>query len=302
MTTARTVCHTKPQLIAWVALVVASMPITMWAAQAEIAYLAWTEGFWQVWVIDERGGDRTQITRSASDKTRVSWFPDGNRVLVNGNDGKVLEVDTGTGREIAIPLEQAPILDAIVSPDGRQIAYSFSTAIDGNDIWIVNRDGSGVHKLVKQAALQHEPAWSADGAFVYFLSGDGGQAHDIWRVRLTDQTSEQLTVGALYHFDVAVAPDGTLAYSSNRDGNYELYLQAIGETPRRSPERLTNDPALDARPSFSPNGQALVFESTRSGAPQIWLMDLRSRKVRQLTNHELGARAPAWCSNGERRR
>ncbi len=275
-------------------------PAASRAAAVDIAYLAWIGGFWQVWVMDEKGNNRKQITRTESDKTRVSWFPEDGRLLVNDNDGRVLEIDATIGRETVIPLEQTPVLDAVVSPDGRQIAYSFSTAIDGNDLWVANRDGSGVHKLVKQAALQHEPAWSPDGAYLYFLSGDGGQAHDIWRVRLADQATEQLTVGELYHFDIAVARNGTLAYSSNRDGNYELYLQALGEMPQRSPERLTNDAALDARPCFSPNGRALVFESTRSGTPQIWIMDLRTKGAQQLTKHELGARAPAWRTTTER--
>jgi TolB protein len=265
-------------------------------APAELAYLAWTDGYWQVWVMDAAGQGQRQITRSPSDKTRVSWYPDGQRVLVSAQDGKVHEVVLASGQESTIALEQEPILDAVLSPSGQTIAYSFSTAIDGNDLWLANVDGSAARKLAKQAALQHEPAWAPDGSAVYFLSGDGGQAHDIWRVDIEGANTVQLTVGDLYHFDVAVAEDGALAYSGNRDGNYELYLQrAVGPA-----QRLTDDPALDARPTFAPEGGRIAFESTRSGSPQLWLMDLRSGRLTQLTAHPDGARAPAWLHRGRR--
>ncbi len=276
------------------ACVGAVAPPALSAPSADLAYLAYTDNFWQVWVADERGKRARQVTRTPSDKTRVSWFPDGRRLLASAQDGKVHAVDIASGEETAIVLEQGPVLDAVLSPDGQRLAYSFSTAMDGNDIWIANVDGSGPRKIAKQAALQHEPAWAPDGSALYYLSGDGGQAHDIWRLQLSDQATEQVTVGQLYHFDVAVGPDGSIAYSSNRDGNYEIYLQPRGATARR----LTNDPALDARPAFSPDGKRIAFESTRSGEPQVWILDLSRGSAQQVTRQKGGARAPAWFHGG----
>ena len=256
---------------------------------AELAYLAVTNGYWEVWTANADGSKARQVTKSNNDKARVSWLPDGARLLVSCNDGRVVIVSL-EGKETPIALEQHPVTDAVVSPDGKQLAFSFSTAIDGNDIWMTNLDGTGSERLVRMASLQHEPVWSPDGRSLYFLSGDGGQAHDIWRMTLDGRNTEQLTVGSLYHFDIAVSKTGDLAFSSNRSGNYELYLQRSGSDA----EALTNDPALDGHPAFSPDGTQLVFESTRGGAPNLWRLDLKSKSLKQITRHRDGARAPAW--------
>jgi TolB protein len=229
------------------------------------------------------------LSRSPVDKSRVSWFPDG-KLLVSRNDGTLSVLDPSNGSETAITLEQKPVLDAAVSPDGNHVVYSFSTAIDGNDIWVIDWPGRKVTRVLRMPHLQHEPAWSADGKTVYFLSGDGGQAHDIWQYEPENEAKEQVTVGELYHFDLAAGPKGELAYSGNRDGNYELYLRdAKGRA-----QRLTDDPALDARPSFSADGRSLLFESSRSGTMQIYRLELKSKRVTPVTNVPGGARYPVW--------
>lgn len=278
----------KSRLLAWIACGASGISTCVAATQPELAYLAVSDGYWEVWVANADGSMARQLTRSRTDKTRVSWYPDGQALLVSCNDGKVMKVDL-RGATASITLAQFPVVDAVLAPDGGQIAYSFSTAIDGNDIWVANSDGTAARKLVKLTALQHEPVWSRDGEQIYFLSGDGGQAHDIWRVQLDGNSAEQITVGNLYHFDVAVSGADDIAYSSNRSGNYEIYMQRKGGRP----EALTNDPSLDGRPVFAPDNNSIVFESTRGGTPNLWRIDLQTRTVKRITHHKEGARAPA---------
>lgn len=261
-------------------------------AAGRVAYLASAGDYWQVFLVDAAGGEPRQVTRGAYEKARVSWFPDGRTLLVNALDGRLLRVDVETGDEQEIAMPLGGTTDAVVSPDGGHIAFSLSTAdsIDANDIWIVTAAGKDLRRLTTMKWLQHGPQWSADGRFVYFLSGDGGQAHDIWRVALDGGSQEQLNAGGLYHFDLSLAPDGRLAFSSNRLGDYEIYVQ----DGRGEPRRLTVDPALDAGPDWSPDGRTLVFHSTRGGVPNLWQVPADGGEARQLTFHAGGARDPAW--------
>jgi TolB protein len=269
-------------------LTLAAAPVLA-AGRVDVVCLVLDGGYWQVAALDVKSGTTRTLSHTPVDKARLSFFPDG-RLLVNRNDGSVSVLDPVSGSESVVPLEQTPVLDATVSPDGTRIAFSFNTAIDGNDLWIIEWPSRKVVRDLQMPGLQHEPTWSADGRALYFLSGGGGQFHDIWRYDLTSQSKEQLTTGELYHFDVAVAPNGDFAYSNNRDGNYELYLRH----PNGRTERLTDDPGLDARPTFAPDGQSLLFESSRAGAMGIYRLDLQSKRVTPVTPASLGARQPLW--------
>jgi TolB protein len=263
----------------------------------DVAYLALTNGIWQVWTMRNDGSDARQVTRSQSDKTRMSWFPSGDRLLVNDNQGSVTTVDLKTGRTAAVDLGLKPVLDAVLSPDGTQVAFSFNGADspDGHDLWIESLGGEGRRRLTDMPGLQHEPTWSADGGSLYFLSGSGKQTHDIWRLELRSGSREQLTAADLYHFDVAASPDGALAFSGNRSGSYELYLQP----PKGEVLALTHDGAFAGHPTFSANGHQLLFDSTRSGTLQIWKLDLESKHLMQITHQPGGARSPVWRSRSE---
>lgn len=265
-----------------------------WSAEAAtpIAYLAYTEGYWQAWVMAPDGSAQRQVTHSPYDKNRVSWYPDGSALLVNGNQGELKRVELDTGRETPIPAPLKGMQDAVLSPDGKQIAFSLSTSdsVDDNNIWLIDVNGGNQQKMTNMQGLQHEPAWSPDGRYLYFLSGKGGQVHDIWRLTIATRATEQLTSSSLYHFDVAVAPAGKLAFSSNQSGNYEIWLR---DEQGRSMQ-MTDNPANDAKPAWSPDWHTLVFQSSRSGHPDIWRIGLNGGKPVQLTHCATGCRAPAW--------
>src|SRR5262245_43609251 len=54
------------------------------------------------------------------------------------------------------------------SPDGRQIAF-VSVPPGGNfDIYVMNADGSGRHRLTDNPATDNFPSWSPDGTKVVF--------------------------------------------------------------------------------------------------------------------------------------
>ncbi|MEW5251352.1 TolB family protein [Microbulbifer sp. 2201CG32-9] len=263
------------------------------AVADDIAYLGVADGYWEVWLTDADKRPSTQLTRFGSDVSRISWYPDGRHLLVNRHDGQLYRLDTQSGDTETIAAPMPNILDAVLSPKGDSFAFSLSTSgsIDDNDIYVFYFHSRKLHKLTSMPRLQHEPTWSADGQSLYFLSGDGGQAHDIWKVDLASRSTEQLTVNALYHFDLAVRKDGALAYSGNQSGNYELWLrQADGET-----RQLTQNPALDARPAWSPAGDQLAFQSTRDGNINLWLLDIAANSLSPLTNSEEGARQPVWA-------
>ncbi|MCO5181185.1 MAG: hypothetical protein M9896_14180 [Candidatus Promineofilum sp.] len=90
---------------------------------------------------------------------------------------------------------------------------------------------------------------------------------------------------------------GTLVYSSNRDGDYDIYL--LDPTTRDGqPIQLTNSPGDDTDPTLSPDGTFIVFTSTRDGNPELYLMDYDGEFPTRLTNAPTIQRRPAISPDG----
>ena len=264
-------------------------------ATHRIAFLAHTEGFWQVFVANADGTATRQLTRSPTEKARVSWFPDGRGLLVDTQEGELLRVDAETSTETPVRLPVLGMLDAVVSADGLKVTFSLtqSDSRDANELWVCDLDGGGLRQLTNRAGLQYEPAWDPRGARIYYLSNLGpGGSHDIWRISADGSEDEQLTFGELRYLDVAVSSRGEIAYSGNQRGSFDVWLKP----PKQVPVQLTEDPALDAHPSFSPDGEVVVFESSRGGVSNIWRVARAGGPSQQVTRlNAPGARRPVWA-------
>ena len=96
--------------------------------------------------------------------------------------------------------------------------------------------------------------------------------------------------------DAAVGP-GKIAFTSNRDGNAEIYaINADGS----SQTRLTNNFDEDGFPSWSPDGARIASQSSRDGNWEIYVMNADgSNQVRLTTNPDLDM-LPAWSPDGAR--
>jgi hypothetical protein len=95
----------------------------------------------------------------------------------------------------------------------------------------------------------------------------------------------------------ASEPAGTIAFVSDRDGNNEIYLmQPDGSAPRN----LTQHPASDTWPAWSPDGSQLAFISDRDGNDELYVMRADGSGVRRLTERATPERQPAWSPDGTR--
>jgi Tol biopolymer transport system component len=61
---------------------------------------------------------------------------------------------------------------------------------------------------------------------------------------------------------------------------------------------LTNNPAVDEKPNWSPDGAEIAFTSTRDGNEEIYVMDADGSYPTRLTNNTISDSEPAWTPNG----
>ncbi|HWP70338.1 MAG TPA: gamma-glutamyltransferase [Gemmatimonadaceae bacterium] len=91
--------------------------------------------------------------------------------------------------------------------------------------------------------------------------------------------------------DPAFAADGRLAVSFEGD----LWLRDAGG---RRWTRLTTGAAWDRQPAWSPDGQAIVFVSDRSGGSHLFRLNIRGGQVERLTNDALPDAEPTVARDG----
>jgi TolB protein len=281
----------------WLAASVSPAPAEKRAAamprEGFIAFLRQTDGSWQPWASRPDGSDLRRIASLPADVSRITLSSDGATLLADTTDGNLYVVTTADGNARRISVDPGGPTDAALSADGRRIVYSVNTlgGVDSNDLWVVGVEGGRAKKLTDEPYLQHFPVWGPGGAILY-LSGNGGQNHDIRRFDPKKRASSLLLGGRLYNFEPAISSAGDVAFSSNREGDYEIWLLRSGS---EEPRRLTRDPAYDGQPAFSPDGSKIAFLSRRGGSGRIWILDLASGETSRLpVDGEL--RLPVWSA------
>jgi DNA-binding winged helix-turn-helix (wHTH) protein len=105
------------------------------------------------------------------------------------------------------------------------------------------------------------------------------------------RTAQITRWSGLDHFP-AISPDGNaLAYSSDRSGNFEIYVKPLAPDARET--QLTADGNQNFQPAFSPDGQLVAFHSKKRGG--IWIVPAAGGTARQLTTF---GTSPAWSPDG----
>ena len=88
-----------------------------------------------------------------------------------------------------------------------------------------------------------------------------------------------------------------IAFSSNRDGNWEIYLMNPDGSQQ---ERLTQNNARDFSPVWSPDGEQILFVSNRGGVSDLYVMDADGKHVRRVFGKLALRMEPTWSPDGER--
>jgi Tol biopolymer transport system component len=72
-----------------------------------------------------------------------------------------------------------------------------------------------------------------------------------------------------------------------------------GQLGRSGLRQLTNNARVNRQPTFSPDGNEIVFLSDRSGTPHLWRMNSDGSGQRQITNGQDGEQSPSFSPDGK---
>jgi imidazolonepropionase-like amidohydrolase/Tol biopolymer transport system component len=227
--------------------------------------------------------------------------PDG-RTIAFDLLGDIYTMPIGGGRATRIsggmPYETQPRF----SPDGRQIAFT-SDRGGGENIWLMNADGSNRRQLTKETfTLLNNATWSPDGRFIaarkHFTTQRSAGTGEVWMyhvaggngVALVERPNpqHQKELG-----EPMFTPDGTGIYFSRnttpgpifeyaQNSNQQLF--AIERYDIKTGERTTvaGGPGGAVRPAPSPDGRYLAFVKRERSKSKLYVKDLRSGEERKI--------------------
>lgn len=209
-------------------------------------------GSQEVLVMDADGGNQRQLTNEPNKDYATAWSPDGTKILFytgrDGNDEVYVMNADGSGVRNLSNSAQAD-QRAQWSPDGTKIAFNSDRAVEpdsdgnrrGNDIFIMDADGSNQVQLTNTPEREILGDWSPDGRrIVYEGEVDvlNGQ-RDIFVIDADGSNRINITNHPAPDREPTWSPDGTrVAFVSGRDGNADIYVLDLEDvTPVDDGER-----------------------------------------------------------------
>jgi len=233
--------------------------------------------------------------------TWAAWSPDGRTIAYVVADSIWLK---GAGDAPRFLAASYSLTGCRWSPEGTRLACAAGNALYtqvgglfGNiaTSWIeLFEIKSGVRTaLTDSSALNHSPAWSPDGKWIYFVSNRDG-ANDIYRIPIGGGGAERLTVG-LDAQSIAISGDGRrLAYNVFRIvGN--AWSVPFGKRPMglQGARQVTRGNQSVEILDVSRDGRTLYFGSDLSGMQQLYRIPVTGGEAERLTSDEYNDFAPA---------
>jgi len=280
-----------------------------------IAYSVGEVGSRDVLVARPDGTERTVVAGSSSDDFNPVWSPDRTRVAFlsdrGGNidiyiaqaDGSSVMQVTKTGVDESQPTW---------SPDGDRMAYLSADENGSPHIFWVLLDDLIPNGLVFRSDGEIDPAWSPDGKFIAFskVSNEPGPDGGLLPVGLFLRNPNGVN-----EFQLSQSPDSApawspngkmLAFVSTKDDDpsddvidSEIYVVTVGpDGPVGQPRRVTDNPARDFAPQWSPNGKRIVFISDRNGGRDIFTVNEEGEELDSLTLNDVEEIAVSWGPDG----
>lgn len=187
-----------------------------------------------------------------------------------------------------------------ISPDRSRLVFSGLTK-DSWQIMMYSLDLGRLVSFPRFGGDNSAPAWTSDGTKVAFASSMSQGGTEVYIADANGAGSRRLTTGRIDTSPVFnPKTNGQIAFVSGRSGLPQIFtMDADGSNVQR-----VTDQGYAVSPSWSPNGLLLAFSWIRKygpgvlGGADIYLMDVATREIVQLTHDSGRNDFPSWSPDG----
>ncbi len=184
--------------------------------------------------------------------------------------------------------------DITFSPDGNEVAF-FARRNEGRVLVLVDVIKGGIREVIPMDVEQQSaPTWSVDGRTIAFGGHRNGQ-FDIFALDLETGAVSQITDDEVFDAAPAYSPDGrSIALTSVVGGYEKLFRIDLDKPGERFP--LTHGEINDTDAVYSAEGDRVFYTSDRTGANNIYSVNVETGAIQQHTNSVTGCYQPTVLS------
>ena len=200
----------------------------------------------------------------------------------------------GENEQILLESDE-PIISPAWSPDSRKVAYvSFETGMA--KVFIQNI-ATGFRELALENDSQiSSPSWSPDGKFLSLTLYQDGNA-EIYILNLSNKNLTRLTNHYSIDTESSWSPKGSkIIFTSGRSGSPQLYELDLKKFNAK-PKRISFDGNYNAKASYLPNNEGIIFVHRSNANFQIALRYFNENFIRVLTEAQMDE-SPSISPNG----
>lgn len=185
--------------------------------------------------------------------------------------------------------------------------------LDAFELYVIseNANGKNLKRITYNLEFDFYPAWSPDGKKIAVSRRSPDGNYDLYVMNANGKQEINLTNTPLIDEIIpSWSPDGKkIAVSSCPDGDFDFWAWDyncteiyVMDADGSNQTRLTENDKEDYGPTWSPDGEKIVFSTNRDGNYEIYSMDADGSNPINLTNNPArdGYFAPYWSPDGEK--
>ncbi|WP_019556381.1 Tol-Pal system beta propeller repeat protein TolB [Thiomicrorhabdus arctica] len=242
-------------------------------------------------VADSDGFNPQPILKSNQPIMSPSWSPDGKKLAyVSFENGRsqifIQSLDGKFRKNIAKfkGINGAPAW----SPDGTKLAMTLSKG-GSADIYVMELETGKLQQLTRKFSIETEAAWAANGESLYFNSDRRGKPQ-VFQVFLDTGEINRVTYNGNYNANPEISPDGRYLSVVHGEGGFHIGLLDL----YTNEFRVLTDTFLDESPTFSPNGEMILYAMNQDGKGQLAVVAIDGKTSQTLKVKDGEVREPAW--------
>ena len=167
----------------------------------------------------------------------------------------------------------------------------------GNQICIINADGTGFQRLTTDSSRQHYyPSLSPDGKSVVYAEFQEADLYEIFEMDLATGNVLQLTDHLGIVNAPEISPDGKAIVFKLTKANSERNLIMLMDRNGQNAENIPGVEGWD--PTWSPDGKYLLFASDMDGTIQLYTIRAHGKELKKISNLPAIRGRSDWSSDG----